>query len=172
MTLPHKPIPAAIAVVVRDRQVLLVRRGHQPDMGKWGFPGGKIEFGETVQDAAVRELFEETGLRAEPGRAFTALDVFDYGNDKTLRRQFVLVAVLCRWLSGEALAADDAADAAWFPVTGLESTKLPMSAHVAELACQALALTTRPGGDPAREARIPHTGATEKFAQFADKEKG
>lgn len=133
------PIPAALAVVVRDGQVLLVRRAHQPDMGKWGFPGGKIELGESVQAAAVRELFEETGLRARAGEPFTALDVFDYGRDGALCRQFVLVAVLCHWESGEPVAGDDALEAAWFPVAGLEFAAMPMSEHVAELARQALA---------------------------------
>lgn len=140
MVHPPTPIPAAIAVVVRDGQVLLVRRAYQPDMGKWGFPGGKIEAGETVRAAAERELFEETGLRARAGPPFTALDVFDHDKDGTLRRQFVLVAVPCRWESGEPVAADDALEAAWFAVGDLDAASMPMSDHVAELARQGLAL--------------------------------
>ena len=54
------PVAAAIGVVLRDDQVLLVRRANQPDAGKWGFPGGKIEPGEPVQAAAAREVVEET----------------------------------------------------------------------------------------------------------------
>jgi mutator protein MutT len=134
------PIPAALAVVIRDGQALLVRRAHSPDMGKWGFPGGKIEPGETVRDAAVRELFEETGLRARAGQPFTALDVFDRDKDGNLRRQFVLVAVLCHWESGEPVAGDDALEAAWFPAVDLDAASIPMSDHVAELARQGLAL--------------------------------
>jgi mutator protein MutT len=134
------PIPAALAVVIRDGQALLVRRAHQPDMGKWGFPGGKIEPGETVRDAAVRELFEETGLHAQAGQPFTALDVFDCDKDGNLRRQFVLVAVLCHWEAGEPVAGDDALEAAWFPVADLDTASIPMSDHVTELARQGLAL--------------------------------
>ncbi len=59
------PVPAVIAVVVHDGQALLVRRANPPDAGLWGFPGGKIEFGETVKAAATRELLEETGIHGE-----------------------------------------------------------------------------------------------------------
>lgn len=131
------PIPAALAVVIRDGQALLVRRANQPDMGKWGFPGGKMEAGETVRDTAVRELFEETGVRARAGQPLTVLDVFDHEKDGTLRRQFLLVVVPCHWESGEPVAADDALEAAWFPVAGLEEASIPMSDHVAELAQKA-----------------------------------
>lgn len=60
------PIAAAIAVVLRGERLLLVRRSHRPDAGRWGFPGGKIEPGETVETAAVRECREEAGLSVEP----------------------------------------------------------------------------------------------------------
>ncbi|MEN7538812.1 NUDIX domain-containing protein, partial [Aurantiacibacter flavus] len=57
---PQRPIAATIAVVLREGQVLLVRRANPPDAGRWGFPGGKIETGETIEQAAIRELYEET----------------------------------------------------------------------------------------------------------------
>ena len=59
------PVPGVLAVVARGRQVLLVRRAKNPDVGKWGFPGGRIELGETAAEAAVRELREETGVLAD-----------------------------------------------------------------------------------------------------------
>ncbi|MFX6119029.1 NUDIX domain-containing protein, partial [Acinetobacter baumannii] len=59
----ERPIPATIAVVLRDDRVLLVRRANPPDAGRWGFPGGKIERGETIAEAAIRELMEETAVQ-------------------------------------------------------------------------------------------------------------
>lgn len=134
------PIPAVLAVVVREDEVLLVRRANPPDAGLWGFPGGKIEAGESLAEAALRELFEETGVRGAAEAPFTALDVFDRAEDGSLRRHFILIAVLCRWLSGTPVAADDAAEAAWFPLAALDPIALPMSAQVAAVARRAAAL--------------------------------
>ena len=106
----QRPIPATIAAVIRDGQVLLVRRANPPDQGRWAFPGGKIEMGERIEDADARELFEETGVTAEPLTVFDAVDVFDHDADG-LRRHYILVAVLPR-ISGEPVA-DDASQARW-----------------------------------------------------------
>jgi 8-oxo-dGTP diphosphatase len=135
-----RPIPAAIAVVVRDTQVLLVRRANPPDAGLWGFPGGRIDPGEPLFDAAIRELAEETGVSADPLRVITALDAFDHDGTGTLRRHFILVAVLCRWTAGDPIAADDALEARWIEITALKEGHLALSRDVAELADHAAAL--------------------------------
>lgn len=128
------PIAAAIAVLIRDGKVLLVRRANPPDAGKWGFPGGKIELGESIEDAALRELYEETGVRGQALGAFTALDMKDTGDDGTLRRHFVLIAVRCCWVSGEPQAADDVLEARWFKLAELDTVTAPMSFGVADVA--------------------------------------
>jgi len=135
-----RPIPAVIAVLIRDGRTLLVQRRNPPDAGMWGFPGGKIETGEALQSAALRELYEETGVLATAGRAFTALDQLDVAADGMLRRHFILVAVLCHWVSGEPRAADDALDARWVALDDLDRKLLPLSAGVAAVARQAAAL--------------------------------
>lgn len=145
--LPPRPIPATIAAVVRDGHVLLVRRANPPDAGRWGFPGGKIDRGETIEDAAIRELLEETGVRAAPLKVFTAVDVFDREDDGTLRRHFILVAVLCRWISGEPIAGDDAIEARWFPLDELNQPSLALSLDVAEVAAEAAELIWREAPD-------------------------
>ncbi|MBD3804997.1 MAG: NUDIX hydrolase [Thioclava sp.] len=132
------PVAAVLAVVIRDGQALLVQRANPPDAGRWGFPGGKIEFGETLLSAAERELREETGVRAEATHAFNALDVLAQGADEMLEHHYVLIAVECRWLAGEPSAADDALDARWVDLDRIED--LPLSRDVARVARQAAAL--------------------------------
>lgn len=140
--LPPRPVAAVLAVVLRGEQVLLVQRANPPDAGLWGFPGGKLEYGETLLEAAARELFEETGVTAAPRRVLDALDVLDRGGDGTLLRQFVLVAVLCEWQEGEPVAADDARDARWIALRELE-TAVSLCKDVARVARRAAALTGR-----------------------------
>jgi ADP-ribose pyrophosphatase YjhB (NUDIX family) len=134
-TLRSLPIAAAIAVVVRGERLLLVRRSHRPDAGRWGFPGGKIEPGETVIAAALRELAEETGVAAEPIEVLTALDVIR--RDGAVLHHYVLIAVLCRWTGGEGAAADDAEDIGWFDLAAIRPlAKSPDVERVAELALE------------------------------------
>lgn len=128
-----RPIAAAVAVVLRGSQVLLVTRANPPDIGRWAFPGGKIELGETTEAAAIRELREETGVVARADEAFSAFDVFDRDVNGAIRRHFVLVAVLCTWLHGEPVGADDAGDARWFDLDQVCTGELDLSTHVAPL---------------------------------------
>lgn len=137
---PTRPIAATIAAVIRDGHVLLVRRANPPDEDRWAFPGGKIDAGEAILAATARELREETAVLAEPLRVFDAVDVFDRDATGALRRHFILIAVLCRWQSGEPVAGDDARDARWVPLTELEGHALATSFGVAELARKAAAL--------------------------------
>lgn len=133
---PVRPVVATIATVFRDGNVLLVRRANPPDVGKWGFPGGKVDLGECLKDAAIRELFEETGVRATAQRVFTAVDAFDHDENGVVRHHYVLVAVLCTWVSGEPIAGDDALEARWFPLHALEEEDLALSLDVAKVARQ------------------------------------
>ncbi|MCH8553263.1 MAG: NUDIX hydrolase [Natronospirillum sp.] len=129
-----RPSPAILAVVHHQGRVLLVRRGQPPNEGRWGFPGGKIEPGETIAAAAERELLEETGVRARAGRVLTTLDALDHGPAGELRHHYILVAVSCQWLSGEAAAASDAAEVRWVPVSELGSSGLDLIERVVEVA--------------------------------------
>jgi len=140
---PIRPVPAAIAVVVRDGRVLLVRRANPPDRGRWGFPGGRIEPGEPVTTAAQREVAEETGVTVEPRGAFAALDVIDRADGDVLRHHFVLIAVLCRWIAGEGSPADDALETGWFTLDEVAAMGACASAAVDRVASQALALAAR-----------------------------
>ncbi|MFT4275838.1 MAG: NUDIX hydrolase [Rhodopseudomonas sp.] len=138
----QSPIPAVISIVIRQNFVLLVQRANPPDAGYWGFPGGKIEFGESIAQAAVRELYEETGVQAEAGPIVTTIDAFDRQGDVVCSHH-ILIAVLCGWVSGEPMARDDARDARWFTLNELDRSELPMSQSVVDVARQADALAIR-----------------------------
>lgn len=144
---PPRPVPATISAVVDRGAVLLVRRANPPDAGRWGFPGGKIEPGETIRQAAVRELYEETGLRATAGRIFTAVDVFDRDRRGGLRRHFVLIAVLCRDAAGMLAPGGDAREARWFHPDEIEDAAVATSFRVGEVARQAVALAAAAKGE-------------------------
>ncbi len=136
------PVPAVIAVVIREDRTLLVRRANPPDAGLWGFPGGKIEFGETVRTAATRELLEETGVQAEAQDILTTLDILVRDSSGAVQQHFILIAVRCRWISGEPVAGDDALEAGWFEIAELAENKIAMSADVEVIARRAQALAS------------------------------
>ena len=110
------PVAAVGVICLRGDQVLLIRRGTPPRLGEWSLPGGRVEPGETLRDAALRELVEETGVEAELG---PLVDVVD-GIFPESGRHYVLVDFAARWKSGEPVAGDDAADARFWPLDGIE----------------------------------------------------
>ncbi|MDD8022614.1 MAG: NUDIX hydrolase [Paracoccaceae bacterium] len=136
------PMPrlAVLAVVVRGDQVLLVRRANPPDAGLWGFPGGKVDWGETVEAAALRELAEETGITARSGPVLAGADAISRDDAGAVAFHYHLVAVVCHWQDGEPEAADDALDAAWVAQADVLARALPMSARVEEVLARALAV--------------------------------
>lgn len=116
---PIQPLPAVLAMVARHGRVLLVRRGKPPDRDKWGFPGGLVEVGETVAEAAMRELAEETGVRAEAGAVAEVLSVISRDAGNRVRNHYILLAVRMTWQAGEPVAASDAAEAGWFTLEAI-----------------------------------------------------
>jgi 8-oxo-dGTP diphosphatase len=127
------PRLAALAVTLRGDEVLLVRRRNPPDAGLWGFPGGHVDPGETALQAAARELAEETGVIATPRRYLDNVDLILRDDNGQLRYHFLLAAVLCDYVSGEPVAADDATEAAWYPIAEVLAAVLPLSAHVEDV---------------------------------------
>jgi ADP-ribose pyrophosphatase YjhB (NUDIX family) len=127
-----------MAVLFREAKVLLIRRSKEPDAGRWSLPAGKIEAGESINDAAIRELAEETGISADAGGVITAVDAIDYGQDGALRFHFVIVAVSCYWKSGDPVAGDDAIDVGWFSPSELDTLVLASGFDVRAVVTQAL----------------------------------
>ncbi|QIB33313.1 NUDIX hydrolase [Ancylobacter pratisalsi] len=137
-----RPVPAVLAVVLREDQVMLVRRANPPDQGLWGFPGGRMEVGETHFDAALRELMEETGIVADAPRLLTVLDFIQHDAAGRLAHHFAMIAVLCRWQAGEGEAADDALETRWFDRVEIAALGAEASLKVEWLSDAAFAFQT------------------------------
>ena len=110
---PERPILGVLAVVRRDSRILLAQRSVPPGIGKWGFPGGMLELGETVHEGAARELREETGIIAEPVATLTVLDSIRRDGAGRVKVHFALVAVLMEWRAGEGEPIEDATALEW-----------------------------------------------------------
>ena len=88
---PAHPVVGVGAVVVRDGRALLVRRAHEPRKGEWSLPGGLLDLGEALVDAARREVKEETGLDVEVGPMIETFDRVHRDGDGRIRYHFVIV---------------------------------------------------------------------------------
>ena len=122
---PDRPIVGVLAVVLRGDRALVVRRANPPMPGRWGFPGGVLELGETVAQGAMRELLEETGVTAEAAGPLTVIDTIDRDGEGRVRYHYTLVAVIGHWQSGEGVAGDDADEIAWLTRTEIIEQNLP-----------------------------------------------
>ncbi len=128
---PDRPLIGIGAIIIENARVLLIKRGQPPLLGEWSIPGGMLELGETVREAAIREAQEETGLTVEPGELLGVFDRVIHDEGNRVRYHYVLIDFLCRRISGEVLAAGDADDARWF--TQEEAAKLPLAKDTAEV---------------------------------------
>ena len=143
------PVPAVGVVCLKDDAVLLIRRGKPPCMGEWSLPGGRIEPGERAVEAALRELGEETGVRAD---ILCLLDVVD-GVFPEAGRHYVLIDYLAVWRGGEPVAGDDALEAAFHPVAGVEKlVSWDETVRVIRLGAARLAAMTPISSTPGRDS--------------------
>jgi len=117
---PDCPRLAVGAVVFKDQQVLLVRRGHPPGQGQWAIPGGSVHLGETLQQAAEREVLEETAVTVRARQPIYTFDLVDRDADGRVRFHYVIVDLAADYISGNPCAGDDALEARWVPVDELD----------------------------------------------------
>ena len=104
-----RPVPCVGVVCWRGEEVLLIRRGRPPRLGEWSIPGGKVEWGESLAEAALRELREETGVEAELAGLVEVYEIIEPDF------HYVLIDYAARWLKGDPVAADDADEAQFMP---------------------------------------------------------
>jgi ADP-ribose pyrophosphatase YjhB (NUDIX family) len=119
------PVLVVSGFVLKDDRVLLVRRGKPPSQGQWAFPGGRVEPGERLEQAVIREIAEEAAIVATEPRRIGLLEIIHRDDAGTLESHFVLIVFACRHQSGVLKAGDDAADAGWFARE--EATALPLT---------------------------------------------
>lgn len=116
------------AVLIHEGRVLLIRRGKEPLRGRWVVPGGTVELGETLEEALVREMVEETGLVVQPEKVLTVFDRIEREGDR-VTYHYVIVDYLCRLVSGTARAGSDAEAIAWATQAELGPYNLPPRAE-------------------------------------------
>lgn len=110
---PKHPRVAVGAVIFKDEKVLMVLRGKPPAENKWSIPGGCVELGETLQEAAKRETIEETGIVILANEPVYTFDVIERDENGHVRFHYVIVDLAADYVSGEPRPGDDALDVSW-----------------------------------------------------------
>lgn len=126
---PQRPMVGVGVAVLRGDSVLLVRRGQPPAAGEWSLPGGAQELGETVEAAARRELFEETGLTVGALQLAAIVDSIHRDAAGAVEYHHTIVDFAARHAGGEARAASDVTEIDWAPLDALASFRLWDEAH-------------------------------------------
>jgi ADP-ribose pyrophosphatase YjhB (NUDIX family) len=121
---PELPLVGVGAIIIEDSRVVLVKRLHPPLQAEWSIPGGVLEVGELLRDAAIREAREETGLIVEPGELLGVYDRILRDPGQRVQYHYVLIDFLCRRVAGDLAAASDAAEVRWFARDELPGLKL------------------------------------------------
>lgn len=124
---PAHPVVGVGAVVVLGDRALIIKRAHEPRKGEWSLPGGLLELGESLQDAVLREIKEETSLDVEVGPVIETFDRVHRDDDGRIRYHFVIVDFVCWPKGGVATAGSDADAVAW--VTAAEIDEYSVNAH-------------------------------------------
>ena len=124
---PGSPRVAVGAVVIHDGKLWMVCRGMPPAAGLWSIPGGMVELGETLQQAAEREILEETGLVVRAGEPIYSFEIIDRDQQEKVRFHYVIIDLVADLVGGELQkqGGDDAREARWFSFDELKN--LPMS---------------------------------------------
>ncbi len=112
-TYPNRPYLAVSAAVVREGKVLLVRRARHPALNLYTLPGGVVEAGETLRDAIIREVREETSLTIEPITLAGQREVIVRDAQGRVERHFVILCFAARWRTGEPVLNEELDDARW-----------------------------------------------------------
>ena len=128
---PDSPQIAVGAIVIKDNEVLLVKRKQTPGMGLWAIPGGSVELGETLQEAAEREVGEETGITVRAGNPVYTFDLIERDDAGRIRYHYIIVDLMADYVGGNPIPSDDASEARW--VTSEELDDLPASQATKEV---------------------------------------
>ena len=112
-TYPTRPYLAVSAAIFRDGRVLIVRRARPPAHGLHTLPGGAVELGETLEEAVIREVREETGLAIAPLQLVGFREAIARDSAGRIERHFVILPFAARWIEGEISLSEELAEAHW-----------------------------------------------------------
>ena len=121
---PDRPYVGVGVIVFRDKDVLLVKRNKDPNKGFWSIPGGKQILGETLLEAAQRELLEETGVNVDRLLLVDVVDAIIPDIEGKIKYHYTLVDYMGQWQSGESRPGDDAKEVSWVHQNELSSYSL------------------------------------------------
>jgi 8-oxo-dGTP diphosphatase len=110
------PVVAVGAIVIDKGSILLVKRNTEPARGQWSLPGGRVELGETLREALVREVREETGIDVDVDGLIGTAERVVRDDDGDIAYHYVILDYVCAPRATEVKAGDDAAEARWVPV--------------------------------------------------------
>jgi len=134
-TYPERPYLAVSAAIVRDGKILVVRRARAPAHGLYSLPGGVVEVGETLKEAVMREVREETGMTIEPVALAGFREAIVRDADSRVERHFIILCFAARWRAGEVLLNEELDEARWLDPAELAG--LPTTSGLAEIVAEA-----------------------------------
>lgn len=135
---PARPILAVSTAVIRDGRVLLAQRANPPGAGLYSLPGGLVEIGERLAEAAARELMEEVAVTAAPIGICGARDIILRDEDGRIARHFVVLCYAARWIAGDGTLSPEAADIRW--MLPAEVRDVPVTDGLADIVAAAFTL--------------------------------
>ncbi len=119
------------AVVIHKNRVLLVKRKNPPAENLWAIPGGKLQFGETLRQAAEREILEETGVLIKAGEIVHTFEIIDRDAEGQIRYHYIIIDLSGEYISGDPSPDDDALEARW--ISKEELKNFPVNKFTREL---------------------------------------
>jgi len=112
------PIPSVGALIFRDGKLLIIRRGNPPYAGYWSIPGGKVKWGESLEEALKREIREELSVEIEIEKLAGIVESI-YRERDEVKYHYIIIDYFCRIVSGEPVASDDALELRWISLEEL-----------------------------------------------------
>ncbi|MDE0941531.1 MAG: NUDIX hydrolase [Alphaproteobacteria bacterium] len=126
---PDRPMVGVGAVVFKDNEILMIRRGKAPRKGHWSLPGGMQELGETVFAAAAREVLEETNIVIANIALIDVIDAITPDDEGEIQYHYTLIDVVAEWQGGDPVGGDDAMHAEFMPLHRAESLDMWEETH-------------------------------------------